>query len=349
MSSDDGANGLLQSEADHVQHVQRVKENVYLGIQIAGGQILLPILLLTVLFSKRVKRHPVFIDFCISWILSSMIHSLLLYRDRSSDDLLSLNPSYNACLIQASLINGIQAMTSSTNLALVIHLWQLLRQCPASEHGGMGSSARSRKKILFDCALLVTPILVLVAFTVSTMMIGMDPAKGLAVESTIPGSGLSVPTVFYCIIFENGDFTHSLGLVLTILRSVLGFSCSISLITVGFEVSIAILVYRKRTFLNRNAFNWMALFSRIALFSAYRIVAVILNAAIMDRPDILFLVGMADDNLFSGVVDFFNAATPLVAFVVFASEKDIWSVWCFWREEESLTEAKPSLASSENA
>ncbi|KAL5533774.1 hypothetical protein ACEPAG_234 [Sanghuangporus baumii] len=333
------SSGLPKSEADYFQHIQRVKESTYLGIQIAGGQILLPILVLTVLFSKRVKRHPVFISFCISWILSSIIYSLLLYRGRSSDDLLSLNPSYTVCLVQASLISGIQAMTSCTNLTLVIHLWQLMRQCPVSEHRGMGFSWRSRKEMLFDYALLVTPYLIFISFTVAIMVIGGNPAETADGSGFIPGSNLSISGPFYCIILQNANFSHSLDPGLNILRSVVGFCCSISLITPT----------KKRTFLKRNTFNWMALFSRITLFSGYRIVAVILNIILIDHPDTLLLVGIVKNNSFNGVIDFFNAANPFIVLVVFASEKDIWSVWCFWRKEDSQAEENPSLASSEGA
>lgn len=107
---------------------QDVDEAIFLGLQIAGGQILLPILLFTVLLSPTVKRHPVFASFCISWICSSIAFSLLyvlallydhsyrlciywhrLYKGRSSDDDLSLDPTYDECLVQASLVNGVQA------------------------------------------------------------------------------------------------------------------------------------------------------------------------------------------------------------------------------------------------
>lgn len=57
--------------------VQDVDEAIFLGLQVAGGHILLPILLLTVLVSRNVKRHPVFHSFCASWIFSSIAFSLL--------------------------------------------------------------------------------------------------------------------------------------------------------------------------------------------------------------------------------------------------------------------------------
>ncbi|KAL5526764.1 hypothetical protein ACEPAF_8489 [Sanghuangporus sanghuang] len=344
MSSDSGTGGLPKDEADHFQQVQRVDERIYLGIQIAGGHILLPILVLTILFSKRITRHPVFVIFCLSWIFSSILYSLLVYRGRSTNDLLSLNPSYDTCLIQASLLNGVQALTACTNLALVVHLWAVLRYCNcnhSSETKGMGLLSRSRKETIHYCLLLGGPFLAFVVFTVVTMVIGSQPAESADGSGTIPDSNLSIPSVFYCIILQNADFSHSLTPGLNILRSVLMFTCLVSLITVGFEAHIARLVYKRREYLREKTFNWPALFLRVVLFSIYRIVALSLNVAIIVHPDELLLVGISKNNIFNGVIDFFQAAIPLVAFLAFASEKDILNVWCFWRKDKTQTEKSP--------
>ncbi|KAL5525972.1 hypothetical protein ACEPAG_7310 [Sanghuangporus baumii] len=345
MSSSGATGGIPKDEVDHFQQVQRVDERIYLGIQIAGGHILLPILVLTILFSKRITRHPVFVTFCLSWIFSSILYSLLVYRGRSTDDLLSLNPSYDTCLIQASLLNGVQALTACTNLALVVHLWAVLRyfNCNhSSETKGTGFLSRSRKEIIHNCLLLGGPFLVFVVFTVVTMVIGSQPAESGDDSGTIPDSNLSIPSVFYCIILQNADFSHSLTPGLNILRSVLMFTCLVSLITVGFEAHIARLVYKRREYLREKTFNWPALFLRVVLFSIYRIVALSLNVAIIVHPDELLLVGLSKNNIFNGVIDFFQAAIPLVAFLAFASEKDVLNVWCFWRKDKTQIEKSPA-------
>ena len=50
---------------------------VFLTIQLAGGHIGLPILIATFLFSKTAKRHPTVVNFCVIWILYSIIYCLL--------------------------------------------------------------------------------------------------------------------------------------------------------------------------------------------------------------------------------------------------------------------------------
>ena len=57
--------------------VQDVDESIYLAIQIIGGHILLPLLVITIFLKKTINRHPVFVNFCVSWIFSSVVYSML--------------------------------------------------------------------------------------------------------------------------------------------------------------------------------------------------------------------------------------------------------------------------------
>lgn len=108
---------------------QRVDVIFFTILQVAGGQLLLPLLVMTIFLSKRVKRHPVFINFCISWIASSVTFCLLyvplhnstdrvnqlilchnrIYQGRSQDGPLN-SISRDSCIAQASLINGVQGL-----------------------------------------------------------------------------------------------------------------------------------------------------------------------------------------------------------------------------------------------
>ena len=68
-------NDISNAGSEHT--VQRVYETVFLVLQVVGGHVLLPILVLTIILSKKVSRHPIFINFCMSWIISSVFYSLL--------------------------------------------------------------------------------------------------------------------------------------------------------------------------------------------------------------------------------------------------------------------------------
>lgn len=51
--------------------------NLWIYFNLIANTILLPILVATFLFSKKVKRHLTLVNLCITWILSG-IFSLLL-------------------------------------------------------------------------------------------------------------------------------------------------------------------------------------------------------------------------------------------------------------------------------
>jgi hypothetical protein len=83
--------------------------NAWIALNFISNIILLPILVLTFLFSKRVtKRHPTLINVCMTWILSG-IYSLLLFfggRAKPTDP----EPSKALCIAQTSLLYGILPM-----------------------------------------------------------------------------------------------------------------------------------------------------------------------------------------------------------------------------------------------
>lgn len=104
--------------------------NVWIYFNLVSNVILLPVLVLTFMLSKRVtKRHPSLINVCMTWILSG-IFSLLLYVDcfvlgnsSGSSGLTRIrrffggrakptdpDPSSALCITQTSLLYGILPM-----------------------------------------------------------------------------------------------------------------------------------------------------------------------------------------------------------------------------------------------
>ena len=51
--------------------------SVFFAIHLVGGHLGLPIVVATFLISKAANRHPTIINFCIVWILYSIIYCLL--------------------------------------------------------------------------------------------------------------------------------------------------------------------------------------------------------------------------------------------------------------------------------
>ncbi|KZT75024.1 hypothetical protein DAEQUDRAFT_720233 [Daedalea quercina L-15889] len=86
---------------------------IYFALHIIGGYILLPLLVVTFLVSKRIKRHPTVVNFCLTWIIYSVSYSFLLYGGQKR----------NLCIAQLSMTYGSDAMVAAANLVLAIQVW----------------------------------------------------------------------------------------------------------------------------------------------------------------------------------------------------------------------------------
>ena len=135
----------------------RRTQMAYLGLQVAGGHIGLVVVLVHSIFSTRIRRDPTYINFCITWIFSSVAFSLLsacvllssnredlpctsctyrLYRGSTGNTTLDLlnffttllvlpvTPSQSMCKAQAVLIEGAQVMTTASTLALIVQVYK---------------------------------------------------------------------------------------------------------------------------------------------------------------------------------------------------------------------------------
>lgn len=49
----------------------------FLALHIVGGLVGLPVLIITLVFSKKVPRQPALINFCITWVINSVSYTLL--------------------------------------------------------------------------------------------------------------------------------------------------------------------------------------------------------------------------------------------------------------------------------
>ncbi|KAF8531713.1 hypothetical protein JB92DRAFT_2847761, partial [Gautieria morchelliformis] len=91
---------------------------IYRALQIIGGHIGLPILLLFSIFSKTAQRDLTFLNFCFTWTFSSItfsvgsIFGLPLPFIRSDQE----------CLNQAALVSGAQAMTDTAMCAFIVQV-----------------------------------------------------------------------------------------------------------------------------------------------------------------------------------------------------------------------------------
>lgn len=93
--------------------------NVWIYFNLVANTILLPILVATFLFSKRVKRLPTLVNLCMTWIFSGIFSLLLFYAGQYKTP----EPSnHSLCIAQTSLLYGITPMWSVAVFVMIFHM-----------------------------------------------------------------------------------------------------------------------------------------------------------------------------------------------------------------------------------
>ncbi|KAJ7700828.1 hypothetical protein B0H17DRAFT_1046755 [Mycena rosella] len=215
----------------------------FMFMQIFGGHLGIPLVILTAIFSKNVQRHPMLINFCVTWFLYATAFTLLLYAGKQTGP----EPSIQLCIIQSAFIYGAPVMTSMAGLAFVLHLWFSL-------HLQKGNRIERRRFIL----LLASPYLLFLGFSVAMIVLGS------LYSQTVSRSRY----LFYCTIN------------ISAVNSVPATSAFIMGLVLIFEVLIGVKLYRhNKAFksLDRTGHGGPPrhLIMRVGIFSAYSLVALI--------------------------------------------------------------------------
>lgn len=317
----------------------RRNQVVFLSLQIVGGHIGLPVILIYVLCSRRVRRDPTFLNFCVTWILSSIAFSLSLYRGTKGNTI--FNPlgeiAQNNCLAQMALTEGAQLMTACSTLSLNIRLWLGLR---AVLHGNESQTQKITTNWI-NAGLLIAPYLLFVTGAIASILMG----PGLIdARSSLGPSGGAIPTSFYCTVATPQAFV----------AVAYGITLALVLMSIGFSGNVISILYRHRG-LSRNMKTQSPLsplcMVRVVFFTAYQIVAAIADGTIIGRlPEIdnfssnaSLWMTFKDAPLLTGYfpvwINMLQAATPLVAALVFGINKEllttIMNSVMFWRRSVS--------------
>ncbi|KAF8500696.1 hypothetical protein JB92DRAFT_890701 [Gautieria morchelliformis] len=298
-------------------------------------------LLVFAVFSRKVNRDPTFLNFCLTWIFSSIVFSILLYRGTDGntvDNSLGIVTS-SICVLQAALTQGAQVMTTGSTLALVAQLWLSLR---ASIRGDSAKGIKQARWVTY--ALLLMPYILFMVFTLPSVVPGMG-------EVVVMGSHLqrSIPTNFYCAVI----------LLNPLIRAVSGATLALLMMAMVFDVLIVRMLYRHWKVFRHSGTGWqknavvpLSILLRVILFSVvfglYRIVvAAAHGVSILVSPrgqptgEGVFELGVpisvepgVPTSVEFGVpiwVDILQAATPLVGFLVLGVNRDTISFFMFWR------------------
>ncbi|KAJ7778794.1 hypothetical protein DFH07DRAFT_796022 [Mycena maculata] len=231
--------------SDGTQAHRSALVTAFMFLQIFGGHFGVPLIILTVLLSKKVQRHPMLLNFCAGWFIYTTSFTLLLYAGKQFGP----EPPIQLCIVQSAFIYGTPVMTSSAGLAFVLHLWFSLH----SGHGDVGSKAERWRFIL----LLACPYILFFTFV-----------TGMAVlASRNPETVSRSRALFYC------------SIDLPIVNIVPGTSAFTMVAVVVFEILIGVKLYRHnkafKSLAHANNGPPMHIFARVGIFSGYSLLALI--------------------------------------------------------------------------
>ncbi|KAL7285451.1 hypothetical protein PYCCODRAFT_1467115 [Trametes coccinea BRFM310] len=268
---------------------------VFLTIHLVGGHIGLPLLVATFLFSKTAKRHPAVINFCVTWILYSIVYCLLLYGGRDLQE----HPPYELCLAQAAMNYAAPPMAVVAGLGVVLQIWTTFREPWKEER------LANIPRWLQLLAIISPPYLVFIAFAFAGGYYGIKNPHWVTVKNGL-----------YCGLMH-GKFE---------MLAVPIFCGVFILCIIGVELATFVRWLKGRHFIKKvcplvepkkpSLSPWC----RAALFLVYATLT--LSACIMDLRQ--------DMNTFAYMI---QAALPLAAFLVFGLQKDVILVWVFWHRK----------------
>ncbi|KAJ6630277.1 hypothetical protein B0H10DRAFT_1983876 [Mycena sp. CBHHK59/15] len=217
----------------------------FMFLQIFGGHFGIPLILLTAALSKKVQRHPMLVNFCVTWFIYATSFTLLLYSGNQTGP----EPPLTLCVIQSAFIYGTPVMTSMAGLAFVLHLWFSL-------NNANGKAVEPRTDRWRFIVLVSSPYILFFGFSMAMVVLG----------SLYPETVSRSRYLFYCTIN------------LAVVNAVPGTSAILMAGVVLFEVLIGLKLYRHHKAFKSMTHNSKAgpplhLFVRVGIFSGYSLLA----------------------------------------------------------------------------
>ncbi|KAF8886777.1 hypothetical protein BD779DRAFT_1529616, partial [Infundibulicybe gibba] len=137
-------------------------------------------LILISAFLSRAKRHPIWFNFCVSWIAYCLSACTLFFAGQTA------NPSVKLCIVQAALAYSAPPLVASATLSLVIYLLLALRSL------GPGENIRYRTATL----LLAVPWAAWLGTFLSFFMRGIQHSEKVTLSYRAPTASLMTNIVW---------------------------------------------------------------------------------------------------------------------------------------------------------
>jgi len=133
--------------------------------QIGGGQVLMPVLIATFLFS-RAQRHITLVNFCACFVLTGLFSSLLLYAGQ----LTGPEPDLTLCIFQAAASDSLPPLWATALLMFVLHIRHAITNLENKE-AKSGEEDRTRTYI----AVVIPYVVFFVFLTTGCILASLHP------------------------------------------------------------------------------------------------------------------------------------------------------------------------------
>jgi len=267
---------------------------------IIGGQVFLPIILLTMILSKNVRRGAALINYIIVSMEFSITSCLLFYAGVSNGP----EPPFGICLAQAGFMYGAFPAINLAGFFVVFHVWRSLRAVTRGKELEVERMTR-----LWTICTIAAPHLMTIIFLVAAIANG----------SANPHRVTRDRDIFYCSIA-----TH-----INIFSAALSALFSLSFVVM--EVWTLVILYTKWNTDLKELPNTTLAFD-IRLIKRIFVMTVL---ALFGFASAIF----QDFNPKIGIVYHFSFCfLPLGAALVIGSQPSMLRVWCFWKPRKPRTE-----------
>ncbi|KAF8075989.1 hypothetical protein FPV67DRAFT_1649046 [Lyophyllum atratum] len=271
----------------------------FLVLNIWPSHFGLPVLLGIIFYSKKIQRHPTFINLCITFIIAGMqvshlSSSLLAYAGKTTGP----EPSPVLCLLQASLLYGYPPMTSVAAFALVLQMFLMIR---ASYYG---KEYFERNHVARTWAMLMSPYIAFFVGVLSTAVVGATDPREVSRNRRF----------FYCSV-RNLPLTNTI----TTFAAVFLFA------TVFIEGWLILIIYKRWRILISKGIDMsgtldLSMPVRVLAYGFYSSIALSLSLISIKAPE-----NPAPDLIIASASSFF--------LLIFVSQRDILCALCFWRRK----------------
>jgi len=278
---------------ENIVHGTHAELIAFLVLNMWPSHFGLPILLAIVL-SKKVQRHPTFINLLIVFMIVGISSSLLAYAGKTSGP----EPSYSLCLMQASLLYGMPAITSLAAFFLVFQMFLVIRAAFYKRE------YREQNHVVRLWMMMITPYAAWVTSIVATAFVGSADPTHVSRDRRF----------FYCSV-KSDPLTDTLTL----------FSAAVVFATLVLEVWTIVLFYKRWNSIERGSSGMFTaaelnLPVRILSFGIYLLVAMSLSLLSVKSPE-------------SPAPDLMIASAATVLILIFGTQPDIIRALSFWKRD----------------